>query len=231
MKTRGYGGVVFWYQDISSWVSVNAYPLSTGITVIEYIDGIFNVNNYNYRTSLDRWYNLKVEADSETGALAVYLDNAYLFTHVANTAHRTGLSGVIAGNAGGYFDDFRLTSDDIPPIPIVIDIKPGDGSNMINPESKGKIPVAILSTNEFNAPEMVDWDTLTFGREGSEESLAFCDRNSQDLNGDGLMDVVGHFYTQKTDFQCTDKAGILSGKTVEGTPTKGSDSVNIVPHN
>jgi hypothetical protein len=112
-------------------------------------------------------------------------------------------------------------------LPVEIDIMP----DRIKLTSKGKIPVAILSTNEFNAPEMVDWDTLTFGREGSEDSLAFCDRNSQDVNGDGLMDLVCHFYTQKTDLQCTDTAGILIGKTVKGTPIEGSDSVNIVPCN
>jgi hypothetical protein len=37
------------------------------------------------------------------------------------------------------------------PLPISIDIKPGTFPNRINPRSKGKITVAILSTDTFDA--------------------------------------------------------------------------------
>ena len=113
------------------------------------------------------------------------------------------------------------------PVPIDIDIKPGSLPNSINLKNKGEIPVAILSTNNFNT-NLVDLNSLTFGRTGDEKSLAFCS-GAEDVNGDGLLDLVCHFYTQKTGFKCGDSEGILKGKTVNGILIDSSDSVNIVP--
>jgi hypothetical protein len=114
-------------------------------------------------------------------------------------------------------------------IKVDIDIKPGSDPNSINPTSKGKIPVAILSIPDFDATQEVDKESLTFGKTGGEESLAFCTKSNEDVNGDGLDDVVCHFNTQYTDFEIGDTEGILKGQTVEGVPIEGSDSVKIVP--
>jgi hypothetical protein len=119
--------------------------------------------------------------------------------------------------------------DTVPvPQPISIDIKPGSDPNSINPKSRGKIPVAILSTEDWDSLSRIDLNSLTFGRTGDEGSLAFC-HGAEDVNNDGLQDLVCHFYTQEAGFQCLDAMGILRGKTVEGTPIEGSDSVKIVP--
>jgi hypothetical protein len=113
-------------------------------------------------------------------------------------------------------------------ITVAIDIKPGGSKNSINRKSRGKIPVAILSTDDFYAPDMIDQSSLTFGSTGDEESLAFCNIGSQDVNGDGIRDLMCHFYTQDTEFQIDDTEGILKGKTIDGTFIMGSDTVNIV---
>ena len=112
-----------------------------------------------------------------------------------------------------------------------IDIKPGSELNSINPIVKGKIPVAILSTIDFYAPDDVETESLTFGATGDEESLAFCNSNPEDVNSDGLDDLVCHFFTQKTGFKCGDVEGILRGQTEDEMPLalEGSDSVRIVP--
>ena len=107
-----------------------------------------------------------------------------------------------------------------------IDIKPGDGPNSINPRSRGKIPVAILSSLTFDVPSEVDTSSLTFGRTGDESSLAFC--NPEDVNGDGLPDLICHFETKKTGFRAGDTQGVLKGETRDGVPIKGTDSVRIV---
>ena len=118
---------------------------------------------------------------------------------------------------------------------VEIDIKPGSFPNSINPKSKGKIPVAILSTSEFDAPEMVDIDSLTFGRTGDEDSLAFCDpkpKNKDKTKNKGknkVEDLICHFYTEDTGFECGDTKGVLKGMTMDGTPIQGSDSVRINP--
>ncbi len=113
--------------------------------------------------------------------------------------------------------------------PLAVDIKPGSFPNSINPGSRGKIPVAILSTLAFNAPSRVDKNSLTFGRTGNEQSLAFCNSGGEDVNGDGLLDLVCHFNTPDTGFTPGDTQGVLKGKTVDHIPFLGTDLVRIVP--
>jgi len=114
-------------------------------------------------------------------------------------------------------------------IPIAIDIKPGGDYNSINSKSNEKIPVAILSSTTFNAPREVDVASLSFGRTGNERSLAFCNTGGEDVNADGLVDLVCHFDNKTAAFRSGDTQGILSGKTVAGVPIAGKDSVRIVP--
>jgi hypothetical protein len=114
-------------------------------------------------------------------------------------------------------------------VEVEIDVKPGSDPNSINPKSKGKIPVAILSTMDFHAPGGVDPGSLTFGPTGDEASLAFCNPSPEDVDGNGYDDLVCHFDTQATGFQCGDTEGILKGYTVDDVPIEGSDSVRIVP--
>ena len=113
------------------------------------------------------------------------------------------------------------------PVPVEIDIKPGSDPNTINPKSTGTIPVAILSTAGFDAPSEVDKTSLTFGRTGDEASLAFCTKSDEDVNLDGLLDIVCHFNTLATGFQVGDTEGILKGLTMNGVPIEGRDSVRI----
>jgi hypothetical protein len=113
-------------------------------------------------------------------------------------------------------------------ITVDIDIKPGSFPNSINTKSRGRIPVAILSSPTFDASAEVDKTTPTFGQTGDEPSLAFCNNGNEDVNGDGLLDVVCHFYIQDTGFQIGDTEGVLKGLTQGGRPFEGNDSVRIV---
>jgi len=110
-----------------------------------------------------------------------------------------------------------------------IDIKPGSYPNSINPKSKGNIPVAILSTTEFDAPDEVDQGSLTFGATGDEDSLAFCSPSPEDINDDGLYDLVCHFYTQKAGLMAGDEEAFLKGYMNDGEFFWSTDVVNIVP--
>ena len=93
---------------------------------------------------------------------------------------------------------------------VPIDIKPGSDTNPINLKSKGKIPVAILSTTAFDATQELDENTITFGKAGAENSRAKCSKDTEDVNGDALLDLVCHFNTADTGFE--------EGDTDEGTP-------------
>jgi hypothetical protein len=130
-----------------------------------------------------------------------------------------------ASGTGAYYGQITLAQD---MVTRVIDIKPGGSVNSINRKSEGKIPVAILSTADFSAPVSVDRTLLTFGRTGVEASPVFCNSGSEDVNNDGLPDLICHFATQLTGFQLEDSFGILKGQTTDGTPFSAKDSVRIV---
>jgi hypothetical protein len=116
-STLGYAGVVLWRQDSSNFVSVSINPASTGLMIIEGFDGQWNELRYESHTNYLQEYGLRVNADAATGQLGIYLNDAYIFTYNVSTSHRTGLSGVFAGNQVGYFDDFLLTSSSPCPVP------------------------------------------------------------------------------------------------------------------
>ena len=121
------------------------------------------------------------------------------------------------------------------PITIAIDIKPGDDGNIINLRGMKTIPVAILSSAEFDAPSDVDQATLTFGVTGDEASFKSCARKPKDVNGDGNPDLVCQFSMKLEGglplFKCGDKVGILKGKTVPPgrRPFEGRQTVVITP--
>jgi hypothetical protein len=115
MHTVGYAGVVIWYQQVdnewANYVAI-AHNYQVGMWIIEMINGTEYTYSYGGPwIGGDVHYDLRVEADSRTGKLKVYVDGVYLFTHVVGTQYRTGLSGVFSGNEHGYFDNFALTSD------------------------------------------------------------------------------------------------------------------------
>ncbi|KGK97722.1 hypothetical protein LI82_08045 [Methanococcoides methylutens] len=107
---------------------------------------------------------------------------------------------------------------------INIDIKPGSFPNSINPNSKGVIPVAILSTDVFDAT-MVDPVTVVFGP-NDVSPLRWA---TEDVDKDGDLDLVFHFRTQETGVEAGDTEATLTGETFDGTNIEGTDSVKIVP--
>jgi len=112
-------------------------------------------------------------------------------------------------------------------IPVIIDIKPGGFPNSISLGDKGNIPVAILSTPNFDVVGNIDQSSLTFGRTGDEQTFRKC--SLADVNVDGRSDLVCHFDNRNTAFQAGDVQGILKGLTLEGIHIMGSDTIRIVP--
>jgi hypothetical protein len=50
-----------------------------------------------------------------------------------------------------------------------------------------------------------------------------------DVNGDGLLDLIIHVSTTALQLSETDTEAILEGQTFGGNSIRGSDSVRIVP--
>lgn len=107
-------------------------------------------------------------------------------------------------------------------VTVAIDIKPGSFPNSIDPRSIGVIPVAILTTDSFDATT-VDPTTVLFGPTGIEAAPV---RSAlEDVDGDGDTDMVLFFKTRATGIQCGDTSASLTGKTFSGQMIQGSDSI------
>ncbi|HSC07325.1 MAG TPA: pre-peptidase C-terminal domain-containing protein [Steroidobacteraceae bacterium] len=115
---------------------------------------------------------------------------------------------------------------------INIEIKPGSGEYApINPKSNGVIPVALLSSSQFNALT-VDPTTLTFGRTGDEQSWLRCGKGGGDVNSDGYLDLICHFRNRSAEFTLYDTEGIVRGKMkpeAGGTLFEGRGMLKVVP--
>jgi len=113
-----------------------------------------------------------------------------------------------------------------------IDIKPGSSPNSINLGSNGVVPVAILSSETFDATQ-VDPETVTLAGSGvavrgkGNKYLA----HQEDVNDDGLTDLVCQVETENLDpgtFQ-NGSATLLAYAYDGSLYIGGSDEITIVP--
>ena len=140
----------------------------------------------------------------------------------------TTISGVAIP---GITDTYLLTYSANPQQPMVvvrkiaIDIKPGEDPPAINPNSTGVIPVAILSTPTFDATK-VSLSSVRFGPANAhavDKQLAI-----EDVNGDGLPDVVFHFVTNQTGIKAGNTQACLSGQTTSSANITGCDVIRPI---
>ncbi len=92
--------------------------------------------------------------------------------------------------------------------------------NAINPMSKDVIPVAVLGSVNFDATQ-VDSSTAEFG---PGKAAPVHDGHVEDVNNDGIFDMLFHFNTQDTGIACGDFRATLSGATFGGDAFTGTDS-------
>jgi hypothetical protein len=134
----------------------------------------------------------------------------------------------------GYYGDIQsginaVVFDNVTANPgISIDIKPGSDPNSINTKSRGVVPVAILTTEDFDALT-VDADSVLFGPAEAEKRHKRA--HVEDVDDDGDLDLVLHFRTQDTGIAPGDTEACLIGQTYDGVPVMGCDSVRTVPQN
>jgi hypothetical protein len=127
------------------------------------------------------------------------------------------------------------SSDALVQITPIIDIRPGEFPNEIYLHHDKTTKVSVLSSPTFDAPTALDWYSLTFGHDGTEDSLHLrgvdqvpsC--RARDENNDGLLDLTCHFDTLETGLVPGDTEGILMGVTTDGTPVVGTDSTIVKP--
>jgi hypothetical protein len=112
---------------------------------------------------------------------------------------------------------------------IIIDIKPGSDPNSINLGSHGGVPVAIFSTDEFDAstvdPVSITLAGATVRVKGKGTPMA----SLEDVDSDGLLDLVVHVETEALDLTEGDVEAVLEGMTFDGMMILGTDSIRVVP--
>ena len=106
---------------------------------------------------------------------------------------------------------------------VVIDIKPGSDPNSINLGSKGVVPVAVLTTDEYDAT-LIDPSTVLFA-EASPVRWTIEDVWPYD----GKDDMLFHFKTQELVLDENSTEATLTGDNTNGKSFWGTDDVNIVP--
>ncbi len=142
----------------------------------------------------------------------------------------TVLVTVTDDNGGSIQDTLTVT---VKPFPVSIDIKPGNNPNSINLNSKGVIPVAILTTPEFDA-SLVVADSIRFGP-GEAAPVHY---QLEDIDKDGDLDLILQFKTSETGIETDAIEASITGYSYDPLnrlppPTvisiKGTDSVRIIP--
>lgn len=130
----------------------------------------------------------------------------------------------------GSVPSASVSVDIVNPITVPVDIKPYDPVNSINLGSNGVVPVAIVSTKDFYAPEKVDPTSVTLAGAGVKlKGKGTYMYSYSDVNGDGLLDLVVKVITDALQLTSGDQVAVLSGETFDGLIIGGQDHVRIVP--
>ncbi len=115
--------------------------------------------------------------------------------------------------------------------PITVNIKVREPINL----KSSKIAVAILGTgtDQYYAPD-IDFTTVCFGAETT-FGVGDCTESHgkdhiEDVNEDGLMDIVLHYDTAETGLTEGDTEACLTGKTVNGHGVEGCTNIRTKKH-
>jgi hypothetical protein len=174
------------------------------------------------------------DLDADTEVSPVYVpayrpDHTYsivvdLGTDVPSQVHFGVSDGIFSDNSGAYIITLYQLG-----IAVEIDIKPGSDPNPINPGSNGLVPVAIFSSPEFDAtqvdPTSVSLAGASVAVRGKGKSMA----HEEDVNGDGLVDLVVQVETQGFNDLGAGGTVELTGTTFGGENIVGYDEIIIVP--
>jgi len=128
-----------------------------------------------------------------------------------------------------YFDDVKVSEADLT-IPVDVDIKPGSDVNPVNLHSRGLLPVCVFSSETFDATRIDPATCLLAGAPVAVRTkhLKFM-AHPEDIDGDGLTDMLLHFETQQLDpTQLQDDYAVLVGSTFEGQDFVGIDEITLV---
>jgi hypothetical protein len=170
------------------------------------------------------WHTIKASRDS-SGTWELCVDGVVVGTVVENTY--SDLSRIFIGRYGG-FDNIIVSGPMEAPTTVSIDIMPSNDLNCFNSDGHGVIPVGILSSTDFDA-NLVDPTTVSLdGQEVRLVGKGNLQAHSEDVNGDGLDDLIVQIEDLDGTYQEGDTMATLTAVTYDGIPIQGMDSICIV---
>ena len=191
------------------------------------IDFIYVISNLSQDSVLVNW---TILGDfSDTGSQSLPSGES-----ITNSFSVPGFSATASISVIGIDDlgnSIIVTDEDscvfLPPsiILVDIDVKPGSDPNSVNSKSKGVLPVAILTTDTFDAttvdPETVIFDIFEINGSTPPNKCAI-----EDVDGDGDLDLVCHFSIPDIEKKCQ---GIVDGRVVHATGQILADTFGGLP--
>lgn len=221
--------------------TTSAYALACGTTVLNTGQYYHLAGTYDSATGL-----AKVYVNGTQDGTATLLPGSTLISGPANVqigarqypGYRAFFNGEIdeveifnrALSATEVLSIFTAGSVGKCKVQATIDIKPGSFPNSINLGSAGVIPVAILSSNTFDATQV---DPMTIDLMGASVKLVgkslkpLC--HVEDVNSDSLADLLCQVYTYDFLVQPGADTATLKAMTFAGIWVWGQDSIEIVP--
>jgi hypothetical protein len=113
-------------------------------------------------------------------------------------------------------------------IPVAIDIQPGSDDNCININGHGIIPVAVLGSAALDVAA-IDQGSLALAGLGVRVRGKAPPCAPEDINADGIPDLVCHFEDDAGAWSAGDGIAELTGNLSDSTPIIGSDAICLVP--
>ena len=168
----------------------------------------------NIRLPQDGVYIVGVTSDAK------YTDNSMRTFRTFGDLSMSPFEGVTMDFANGaYTLRIEGVSKTELALQINIDIKPNAKSITTHANSHGKIPVALLSSDEFNALA-ADQDSIRFGPPNGKGAKGKCNKNGANL--------LCHFDKGDAGFAEDDTEGMVSG-TIGGKPFEGRGWLKVIP--
>lgn len=188
-----------------------------------FFNDVWTLTNANGLGGTPQWVQLAPTGGPPAGRLG----------HASGYSPTTKNAVIVMGRndtlASGLVSDVWVLADATGVVEVNIDIKPGSDPNCFNNDGHGVIPVAILTTDTFDASEVdpfsVALDGMSVrvkGKSGNAGSL-------EDVDGDGDLDLVVQIEDADGVYEQGDSVATLTGETIDGAPIEGTDSICIVP--
>jgi hypothetical protein len=189
-------------------------------------------------SSMNVWLDVRLTIDDQVATLTVWDENhnelgqrVLVLPQSHSGYHYFGI--IFDAETGwewatGYLDDIEIWGQPLTQS-VDIDIKPGSYPNCFNNDGHGVIPVAILTTDNFDAATVDPFSLALDGTGARVKGKSSRAGSLEDLDNDGDLDLVVQIQDIDGTYQAGDTVATLTGETFDGILVQGQDTICIVP--